>query len=200
MAARGIPSRDKAHALDYARKILRVSPDLAATFAYERLQAHLLGARTQMRRLTEAFHGDVAEADRPTLVQAELHFYLVAWSACGNMLAAITSPPDFNAARGIYDRHKHTFAHYKEARHTFEHFDDRLPGRPNNKRVRPTVGADGRVSSIIYGVDRDTYRHSNLSWDISPASLALLENIVAEVLDAVHAVVDQRLTALHPRR
>jgi hypothetical protein len=184
----------------------------AASFAYERLEMHREAARTQMSRIEAASQGSRADRPEPGAeasqaemrdhvrrgvermrsVLCEVHFYFVAWGNCRNMLAILTGQPEMLEAKKIFDRHRKNFDHYVAGRNSFEHYHDRLPGRPKEARVkeiRPDPKAGPR--RVYSGFEHGRYVHSDASWDISRASLQLLEGIIDEILASVHRIVDE---------
>ena len=125
---------------------------------------------------------------------AEVHFYFVCWSGCRNMLQILVGQPEFLSAKKIFDGYRKEFEHYVAGRNSFEHFHDRLPGQPEEHRVKevqpdPCAGAH----RVYEGFSGGKYIHSNLEWDISPSSLTHLEKYVSEILEAVHASIDDEL-------
>lgn len=184
----------------------------AASFAYERLQLHLEAARVQMSRIDEAIwrsqpgppdpSSGVSQIEmrdyirqgvvrmRPVL--SDVRFYFVAWGGCRNMLETLVGQPEMLAAKRVFDGYRKEFEHYVAGRNSFEHYHDRLPGRRDEDRVReiqpdPNAGAHRVYSGFCEG----KYVHSDMAWDISCNSLALLERIVQEVLKVVHAIIDE---------
>lgn len=59
------------------------------------------------------------------------------------------------------------------------------------RRIRQTPTSP--PVTVYWGVEGGRYRHSELSCDITPASLELLDRIVNGTLGAVHQAIDQRL-------
>lgn len=129
---------------------------------------------------------------RPVLY--EVHFYFVAWGNCRNMLAILTGQPEMLEARKVFDARRKYFEHYVAGRNSFEHFHDRLPGQPEEARVkeiRPDPNAGPR--RVYSGFENGTYVHSDKSWDISRGSLELLERSIDEVLTVVHRIIDDEV-------
>jgi hypothetical protein len=207
------------HSLSYADKMLYVVANSnAAAFAYQRLHVHHTGARVQMRRLVQALELTQQESlpanstheerlayvatglSRVTPLLSELHFYFVAWGGCGRMLRILTKQPEFFEARKLFDGYRGDFTAYRKARDSFEHFHDRLPGERDHGRMRETRETPTSPPVTVYwGVEGGRYRHSDLSCDITPASLELLDRIVNGTVDAVHQIIDERLCAKFSR-
>jgi hypothetical protein len=92
----------------------------------------------------------------------------------------------------VFDGYRQEFEHYVAGRNSFEHFHDRLPGQREEHRVKE-VRPDPRTGPhrIFAGFSAGKYVHSNLEWDISPASLGCLEKYVGEVISVVHKKIDE---------
>ncbi len=186
----------------------------AANFAYERLQLHLEAARVQMSRIDEAIrrsqtgppepisgtsqiemrHYIRQSAVRMRPVLSDVHFYFVAWGGCRNMLETLVSQPEMLAAKRVFDGYRKEFEHYVAGRNSFEHYHDRLPGRRDEDRVMEVQPDPNASAHRVYSGFRDgKYVHSDMAWDISRNSLALLERIVEEVLMVVRASIDDSL-------
>ena len=182
----------------------------AACFAYERLNVHRLAAQKQMVRINQAIAvsfcpepatGATQEEMRSYVregkqrmepVLSEVHFYFASWSGCRNMLQILVGQPEFLEAKKVFDRYRREFDHYVAARNTFEHFHDRLPGQPEESRVKEVLtDPKGSPHRIYAGFSKGEYVHSNMSWDVSKRSLELLEQYISEVLAVVHATIDE---------
>jgi hypothetical protein len=87
----------------------------------------------------------------------------------------------------VFDSYKKTFDDYTNARSSFEHFDERLRD-PRRVRIQQEPGAGPR--RVLFGLHDQRYEHSDQSWDVSPASLMLLEQIIDAVSAVVHRVTD----------
>lgn len=204
-------NRDHFHNLNYAEKLLYVAKNAtAATFAYERLDVNRQSAATQMARIWEAVARSrmatpepqpgasqeemnayvMAAKDRMKPVLYEVHFYFVAWTNCGHMLKILTGQPKFLEAKKVFDSFRKTFDHYADARHSFEHFHDRLPGRPDERKVKELQATNAGHRRVYVGFEGTNYKHSDKSWDISPASLELLNQAIDKVVTVLNRTVD----------
>ena len=184
----------------------------AASFAYGRLQMHRNAAHAQMVRIREAIAASKSKLPEPgpgatqeemraytregtrrmRPVFAEVHFYFVCWSGCRNMLQILVGQPEFLEAKKVFDGYRKEFEHYVAGRNSFEHFHDRLPGRPEADRVKE-VQPDPRAGPhrIFAGFHAGKYVHSNLEWDISLGSLERLEKYIDDILSVVHKRIDE---------
>ena len=201
--------------LSYPEKLFYVASNPnAAGFAYERLSVHRAAAAKQMARIWDAnaeskssigdpgpgasqeeisaYHRKVKDGKIPLLY--ETNFYFVAWTDCRNMLEVLVGQPEFLEAKKVFDSHRKHFEHYTEARNSFEHFDDRLPGQRYEgrvKEVREDLAAGPR--RILFGFKGGNYKHSDKLWDITPASLELLESAIEDVLGVLHRTIDEEI-------
>ena len=184
----------------------------AASFAYCRLQMHRQAAQAQMARIGQAIAGSQSAIREPgpgathqemrdyirdgtrrmQPVFAEVHLYFVSWTGCRNMLQTLVGQPEFLEAKKVFDSHRKEFEHYVAGRNSFEHFDDRLPGQAEAHRVKE-IQPDPQAGPhrVFAGFSGGKYVHSNLEWDISPASLERLERCISEILAVVHAKIDE---------
>lgn len=187
----------------------------AASFAYNRLELHRAAARMQMARIAEAIIASKPLHPEPKVgasqeemheyvrqgmlrmrpVLYEVHFYFVAWANCRNMLEILVGQPEFLEGKKVFDAHRQHFERYVAGRNSFEHFHDRLPGQRNDDRVREVRSDSNANPHRIYaGFSGGKYVHSDMSWDISPKSLELLDRAIDEVLAIVHRKVDEEFT------
>ena len=184
----------------------------AASFAHRRLQMHRWAAQAQMARIGQAIAGSKSTVPEPgpgatqdemrdyvregtrrmQPVFAEVHLYFVSWAGCRNMLQLLVGQPEFLDAKKVFDRHRKDFEHYVAGRNSFEHFHDRLPGQADADRVKE-IQPDTRAGPrrVFAGFSGGKYVHSNLEWDISAASLELLERYISETLAVVHEKIDE---------
>jgi hypothetical protein len=184
----------------------------AASFAYRRLQMHRWAAQVQMARIGQAKAASKSTIPEPgpgatqqemrnyirdgtrrmQPVLAEVHLYFVSWAGCRNMLQILLGQPEFLEAKKMFDGYRKDFEHYVAGRNSFEHFHDRLPGQAEGHRVKE-IQPDPRAGPrrVFAGFSGGKYVHSNLEWDISPASLERLEMYISEILSVVHAKIDE---------
>jgi len=112
------------------------------------------------------------------------------------MLEILVGQPEFLEAKKLFDSHRKHFEHYVAARNSFEHFGDRLPGRSEEQRVREVRDDPAAASRRVYlGISGGQYEHSDQSWDITAASLELLNRLVDDVLAAIHRTIDEQIHA-----
>ena len=188
----------------------------ASAFAYDRLAVCRASAKVQMRRIWAAVAEINSKDSEPKLSATqsdiitffavgkkrrvpllyETHFYFVSWANCGKMLCTLTGLPEFLDAKKVFDSYRKTFDHYTAARNSFEHYHDRLPGNAEEKKVREVVQNKGAGPSRIYfGFNDGKYKHSDMSWDITPASFELLSKAIDETLAVLHRRIDELFKA-----
>lgn len=206
-------TRDYCWSMTHAEKLFSVVANgNAASFAYDRLQMHRWAAQTQMARIGQAIAASKSTIPEPgpgatqremldymrdgtrqmQPVFAEVHLYFVSWAGCRNMLQILVGQPEFLEAKKVFDSYRKEFEHYVAGRNSFEHFHDRLPGQAEAHRVKE-IQPDPRAGArrVFAGFSGGKYVHSNLEWDISPASLERLQQYIREVLSVVHAKIDE---------
>ncbi len=213
--------------MDYANKIyfaITSSPEkstsdhnITASFAYSRLEMYVVATSMQIGRIwTDIKVMNLQMPPQPSITETkkvkeyfdsaqklyipllvDIHFYFSSWDNVGKMMAVLSGQSVFEEARKVYTRHIKHLEHYRSARHTFEHFDERLPGKKHEKRMREVIISRGSSSSKNYGgVSKDGfYEFSDRRWDIKPSSLDLLYNIVSEFKDEIQKKVDTILTS-----
>ena len=121
----------------------------------------------------------------------DIHFYFITWGGIRSMMGVIANQPEFKEANIIFNSHRKTIEHYINARNTFEHFDERLPGCKNHERVKEVQAQGASPRKILKGISKKGYYlHSDKKWDIKPSSLKLLEEITQEFIGAVNSKID----------
>jgi hypothetical protein len=207
--------------LGYSEKVWHVASNPnAAAFAYDRLQLHRASAVVQMSRIWAAaerarvISRDAAQTASPAELMAyvqgardqmipvlfEIHFYFVAWTNCGHMMTVLTGDRAFLEAKKVFDSYKKTFDHYAHGRNSFEHFHDRLPGRGDAARAKERQADSAGPHRVYFGLQGQSYKHSDQTWDVSPANLALLNRVVDEVTGLVHQAADSLIEAKFAER
>lgn len=199
--------------MDYEEKILfSCQNGTAAAFAYSQLLTDMKAASMQMERIwtyvklmpkapeltpnipdfrEKAKQQLKSEKEKYRSLFIDVHFYFVAWGNIKAMMTVLSRQPEFKKANMVFNSHRKIIEHYTNARNTFEHFDERLPGGKSSNRVKE-VRAEGAGSRrILRGVSKDGfYKHSDKQWDIKPSSLKKLTEIVDEFLTNIQESVD----------
>lgn len=195
--------------MDYEEKILFVcNAGVLASFAYKGLLSKIDAARMQMERIWSQLSSlpkqpELSPTDPEFQIKAkeykkifqanyrpifnDIHFYFIAWGGVRSMMRVLAKQPEFKEANIIFNSHRKTIEHYINARNTFEHFDERLPGGKNDKRVKEVRAQGASPRKILRGISKDGYYlHSDKKWDIKPSSLKLLEEITQEFIESIH--------------
>lgn len=200
--------------MDYEDRIfLACKNGSAAAFAYSQLLTYMKAASIQMERIwtyaqlmpkaseltpnTPDFQEKAKqliksekEKYRPLFI--DIHFYFI---ACGNiksMMAVLARQPEFKNANIVFNSKRKIIEDYINARNTFEHFDERLPGGNKSSRVKEIQSSDAGPRRIIKGLSKEGYYlHSDKKWDIKPTSLKILIEIAGEFLDCIHLKIDE---------
>ena len=199
--------------MTYEEKIFFVCGSrVTVSFAYERLFSTIDAARMQMKRIwsqisslpkqlelspTDPEFQNKAKEYKTTAranyrpIFNDIHFYFITWGGIRSMMGVIAKQPEFKEANIIFNSHRKTIEHYINARNTFEHFDDRLPGGKNHERVKEVRAQGASPRKILKGISREGYYlHSDKKWNIKPSSLKLLEEITQEFIKSVNGKID----------
>jgi len=201
------------HNMDYEEKILfNCTNSVASSFAYGQLLENLKAASIQMDRIW-SYAKTIEKTPEPDpndpnfqskskeFLKSEklkyqqlfidIHFYFVSWGNIKSMMRFLSRQPEFTSANIIFNSHRKTIEHYINARNTFEHFDERLPGGKKHNRVKEVQSQGAAPRRIFRGLSKDGfYLHSDKQWDIKPSSLEKLVEIVDEFLGKIHESVD----------
>ena len=180
-------------------------------FRHDRLEVHREAAHAQMSRIERAIRSSKSAVPEPQSgasqfemreyirhgvarmrpVLYEVHFYSVTWGNCRNMLEILVGQPELLEAKKVFDGYRKEFDHYTAGRNSFEHYHDRLPGRPDQDRVRQIQPDPTPGHAVFSGFNDGKYVHSDMSWDISRTSLDRLERVIQQVLGVVHKTIDE---------
>lgn len=161
-----------------------------AAIAMSRIYAYLGAARKQVRAieaLEKRAHPKKASYSS-TMIQAfiHVHLYFICWAAIGRMIEVIRRCSGLEAPNRVWKQYRVELKRYTDARHHFEHYEERLPGgKMSAKLFNP-----GDYGSLHNG----WFSLGGNRWDVSNESLRRLENIVTE-LDETYAVKRLKRTA-----
>ena len=201
------------HNMDYEDKILfNCTNGYASSFAYGQLLENLKAASIQMDRIWsyaktikktsgpdpndpnfQSKSKEFLKSEKLKYQQLfiDIHFYFVSWGNIKSMMRVLSQQPEFKSANIIFNSHRKTIEHYINARNTFEHFDERFPGRKKQNSVKEVQSQGAAPRRIFRGLSKDGfYLHSDKRWDIKPSSLEKLFEIVDEFLIKIHESVD----------
>jgi hypothetical protein len=155
-----------------------------AVFAYDHLLRYRQAAQIQFKRIQGATTHDEKFIDT--------HFYFIAWANCRNMMKAISSIPEFKQTSIYYNSNQKILDDYVEARNTFEHFNDRIPGGKQHTKVKEVTEKGANPRKILGGFEEGSYKFSNKTYDISHASLTLLEKIISGFILIIEDVIQKK--------
>ena len=179
--------------------MLSDSEKVTTSIAIDLARRYLRAAGIQVARIWDRPVVDARQRPLPHVYEdmlIDVHFYFVAWVNCRNMMKVFSALPEYsNAGKYLRSVSKH-FDDYAEARNTFEHFHDRLPAGKKYEKVVEVQEPGGEPHRCFGGFKDGSYVFSNRSWDISPASLKLLESFVTKFLGRIECVVEEKLAAL----
>jgi hypothetical protein len=126
----------------------------------------------------------------------DTHYYFICWNQVAECMKELTKRAGLASVSKVYDQYAGTFEDYRNARHHYEHRRERLAGgdKESVTHVPPEQLAD-------LGIDVDPSSATTVkafavevggrfiiggqSWEGPSQSLALLEQIVAELEEAV---------------
>jgi hypothetical protein len=142
------------------------------------IYSYLDGARTQIARISVNLQIYNSQGDgwENAVSQAhhDIHFYFICWHAIFQRIILLKDFSGLTTPRSIYKRYRQQLEHYEEARDHEEHFPDRLFGKKNKKGE-----SLARPGHLGYVDSRGMYYYGGESYDVTPASSKLLEEIVS---------------------
>jgi hypothetical protein len=125
----------------------------------------------------------------------EIHFYFIIWSQINSILKLINNATGIRDFKEKYDKYKKILEKYVAGRNSFEHYDERLPGQKEYKRVKAIVGDNLANRKIMRGFSKDfIYSHSDQKWDVSRESLKKLNEIINEYMIVFDELIKIRNT------
>lgn len=148
---------------------------MACSIAMNSLHGYLDAARVQVARIQRSagFYDMKSGGSR---VFHEIHYYFICWDAIWKRLQVIKKRSRLTSVQPILRRYRVEAEHYAFGRDQLEHYDDWLNGDPKH---RPLAAWDhGNLHGSVYTL-------AGRKWDVSPASLERLEQLVREVSEAV---------------
>ena len=172
--------------LDAETLLLRTISDrtkaVRAMIALSKINGYLLSARFQIGRIWGFL--SMAESHSPdwsmwqTQSFQEIHFYSICWAKIWKMMQVVRDCSGFQSVKLVCRRHRIILERYTDLRDQFEHYDERMPaGKKNQSLSHP--GDLGNLSGKGFTL-------GGKHWDVSPASLAELEKIVADLNAEIH--------------
>lgn len=163
-----------------------------ALVAGHRIANYVSAARAQVYRIQEALtaadsaarRNDFSWSNYQQQAFVDLHFYFICWDTIAKMIETIWRSGS-KAAHRVYRKHATTLKRYQSARDFLEHFDERLPGGPQVRRMRQP----GDLGNLTGGA----YTFGGERCDIGLPSLKMLDRIAADLSHELRAEALERL-------
>lgn len=146
------------------------------------LDSYFQAAKRQQRRIERAKSIIVRQfakhfSSRNGSLFDEVHFYLICWSRIAKLSWFIAQTTRFRRSKLVLRAYRTELETRVDARDHLEHFEERLPGQPNRRKLaNPSDLLNMHGDFLTYGGKRV---------DIGPASLCLLNRIVTQFRTAM---------------
>jgi hypothetical protein len=189
-------------ALDPTRLLMNAVPllnpptNIGPVIALGSVDTYLEAARRQQQRIKRAKsaflkHVHSGRLKRDNLFN-EIHFYLICWARIAKLGGFIRDKTRFKHV-GLVLRHYHTeFQKRIDCRDHLEHFEERLPGGVKQSKLQ--------VPGDLLNMMNEHVTYGGRKLDVGPASLALLQTIVAELRAAILYDAVETLAAADSKR
>ena len=154
---------------------------LGPIIAFNSIEAYLDAAKRQQRRIEQAraaiVKGILSQRHVRGNLFNEVHFYLICWARIAKLGRFIADKTRFRQVGLVLRRYHAELEERIDCRDHLEHFEERLPGGPKqNKLLAPNDLLNMTGEHVTYG---------GRKLDIGPASIRLLQTIVAELHTAI---------------
>jgi hypothetical protein len=155
--------------------------DLGAIIAFNSVEAYLDAAKRQQRRIERAraaiVKGILSRRHVRGNLFNEVHFYLICWARIAKLGRFIADKTRFKRVGLVLRRYHAELKERIDCRDHLEHFEERLPGGAKQNNLRAP-------NDLLYMINEHvTYGGRKL--DVGPASIRLLQTIVAELRAAI---------------
>lgn len=161
-----------------------------ALFAYSRYWLHKYQAVLQFDRMQSALHEkslcgewlkepDIKQSDAIRLwfhfgglinkkALSEIHLFFIAVDNLKDMMNTILSEKKLVPLKKTIGKFIYSLEHYIHGRNTFEHYDDRIPGRTKHEKVAEVkASASAAPRRILGGLKGSTYTFGDKKWDLT---------------------------------
>jgi hypothetical protein len=161
--------------------LLNPPTDIGPVIALGSVETYLDAARRQqqcIKRARSSFLKRIRSGrqKRDNLFN-EVHFYLICWTRIAKLGCFIRDKTRFKHVGLVLRRHHSELQKRIDCRDHLEHFEERLPGGgKQNKLLAPNDLLNMMNEHVTYG---------GRKLDVGPASMILLQNIVAELRAAI---------------
>jgi hypothetical protein len=155
--------------------------DLGPIIAFNSIEAYLDAAKRQQRRIKQAraaiVKGILSRRHVRGNLFNEVHFYLICWARIAKLGPFIADKTRFKRVGLVLRRYHAELKERIDCRDHLEHFEERLPGgAKQNKLLAPNDLLNMIDEHVTYG---------GRKLDVGPASIRLLQTIVAELRAAI---------------
>ncbi len=150
--------------------------------ALYQIQSYLGAAKRQQRRI-ERIRASTQKAmreGRPPRGEglfADVHFYLICWARIDKSACFIRNATRFKRVGRVLRRYQSQLKARRDARDHLEHFEDRLPGGRNQRKLA--------VSNDLLNMTNEFLTYGGRKLDVGPNSIRLLKEIVGKFQLAV---------------
>jgi len=155
--------------------------DLGPIIAFNSVEAYLDAAKRQQRRIERAraaiVKGILSRRHVRGNLFNEVHFYLICWTRIAKLGRFIADKTRFKRASLVLRRYHAELKERIDCRDHLEHFEERLPGGAKQNKLRAPIDLLNMINEHV------TYGGRKL--DVGPASIRLLQTIVAELRAAI---------------
>jgi len=183
---------------EISMKIMSKSTIPASSFFYDLLMRNIFAAELQLSRIWEEKPKplDIDEAiknHKGRLI--DIHFYFIALRNIYRYLEKLSMDPIFKQLdTEVKSLNEKWFDHYKTARDSFEHFDERLPDQKKEAKIIE-VEENGAKRKIHFGIKKEGFfTQSNEEWDIRLKTFNLIKKDVENIIQKMKDILDNKVT------
>ena len=162
--------------------------------ALSSLESYVGAAKRQQNRMKRAMSAPWRpKQGRRSSLFDDTHFYLIAWARIAKLGTFISRETGFRRVGLVLRRYRTDLDVRIAGRDHLEHFEERLPGGPQQKTLL--------VPNDVFNMADSSMTYGGKTIDIGPKSLVLLLTLVAELraalmFDAVETLVTEDITSL----
>ncbi len=164
-------------------------PDLyGPVLALDSLDSYVEAAKRQQRRMKTAMAARWRPGARSrSSLFADTHFYLISWSRVAKLMECICATTRFPSAGKVRRQYLSCFKSRIDGRDHLEHFEERLPGRRQVKRLKDP--------NDLFNMANNCMTYGGKRLDVGPDSLKLLLTATREfrtalLYDSIEALAD----------
>jgi hypothetical protein len=161
-----------------------VSPPIdyaGPVIALNSVDSYLVAAKRQQRRIERAkadsFKGTRSRRRVNGNLFNDVHFYLICWTRVAKLGRFIADKTRFRRVGLVLRRYHTELRERVDCRDHLEHFEERLPGGANRKKLL--------VPNDLLNMLNEHITYGGRKLNVGPDSIRLLQTIVAELREAV---------------